>query len=133
MAAKLGKAYLLKVDIAATFTVIAGMKSVRITQGRQTIDITNADSAGQARELMTTGGVKNCSISFSGIFTDAASDAALQTDYEAGTLRDFQIVLSDYGTYEGGFIITQLDHSANFDGGGEFSITLESGDNWTFT
>jgi len=133
MTVKKGSAYLLKIDISSTFTTIGGMKSVSIRQGRNTVDVTNADSSELARELLSTAGSKNCSISFSGVFTDAAADAALQTDFMAGTLRDFQVVLSDYGTFEGGFVITQLDHSGNFDQGGEFSITLESGDLWTFT
>jgi TP901-1 family phage major tail protein len=133
MAAQKGSAYLLKIDISSTFTTIAGMKSVRIRQGRNVVDVTNADSSNLARELLTTAGTRDCSISFTGVFTDAATDSSLQTDYIAGTLRDFQVVIPGFGTYEGGFIITSLEHNANFDAGGEFSIELMSGDSWAFT
>jgi len=133
MAAQKGLAYLLKIDISATFTTIAGMRSLEMRMNRTPVDVTNADSSGFARELLSTAGKKTLDVSFSGIFTDAAADAALQTDFEAGTLRDFQIVIPDFGTYEGGFIITELAHNGAFEGGGEFSISLQSGDAWAFT
>jgi TP901-1 family phage major tail protein len=133
MAAQKGLAYLLKVDISTVFTTIAGMRSLDMRLNRAPVDVTSADSSGFARELLSTAGKKTLDVSFSGVFTDAASDAALQTDFEAGTLRDFQIVIPDFGTYEGGFIITELSHKGSFDSGGEFSISLQSGDAWTFT
>jgi TP901-1 family phage major tail protein len=136
MAAQKGSAYLLKIGDGGgpeTFTTIAGARNVRFRQGRRTIDVTDADSANLARELLDTGGVKEASVSFSGIFTDAATDSTLQTDFAAGTLRNFQIVVPDFGTYEGGFIISSLEHSGTYDAGGEFSIELESGGDWTFT
>lgn len=133
MTAQKGVEFLLKVDIASTFTTVAGCRTLSFSRSRNPVDVTNADSSGLARELLSTAGTKQASISFSGVFTDAASDAALETDFEAGTLRDFQIVVPDYGTYEGGFVITQLDFSGSYDAHQEFSMTLESGDAWTFT
>lgn len=136
MAAQKGLAYLLKIgDGGGTeaFTTIAGMRSVDMRQGRTPIDVTNADSSGLARELLSTAGKKMMDVSFSGVFTDAATDSTLQTDFAAGTLRNFQILVPDFGTFEGGFIITELNHAGQFEGEGTFSISLQSGDAWTFS
>ena len=136
MAAQPGKSYLLKVgDGGGTeaFTAIAGMRSVRFSRGRRAIDVTNADSANEARELITAAGVKEATASFTGVFLDGATDATLETDFEAGTLRNFEIVIPDYGTYLIPAIITKYDHEAAYDGEGKFSIELTSGGDWTFT
>jgi len=136
MAAQLGKAYLLKIgDGGGTeaFTAIAGMRTIRVSRNRRPIDITNADSSGNARELLTAGGVKEATVSFTGVFTDGATDSTLETDFEAGTLRNFEIVIPDFGTYTGAFVITRLDHEAGYEAEGTFSIELTSGDAWSFS
>jgi len=136
MAAQKGVSFLLKIGDGGgseAFTTVAGCRTLSFSRSRNPVDVTNADSSGLARELLSTAGTKQASISFSGVFTDAATDATIETDFEAGTLRNFQIVVPDLGTYEGGFVITQYDFSGSYDAHQEFSMTLESGDAWTFT
>lgn len=136
MAAQKGSAYLLKIGDGSgpeSFTTIAGMRSIDMRRNRQPVDVSSADDSGEARALLTAAGRKDMEVSFEGVFTDAAPDSTLETDFEAGTLRNFQIVVPDFGTYEGGFIITALNQSGRFEGEVTFSMTLMSGDAWSFT
>jgi len=135
MAAQKGSAYLLKIGDGGgpeAFTTIAGARTVNFTRTRTPVDTTNAGSSELARELLTGAGMKQGSISFDGVFTDNATDSTLETDFDAGTLRNFEIVVPDFGTYTGAFVITSLVHNGSYQEGGSFSIALESGDLWAF-
>ena len=74
MVAQKGKDLLLKIDSdgLGNFVTVAGLRSKRIAFNSQTVDITDADSAGRWRELLAGSGVQRAAISGSGIFKDAA-------------------------------------------------------------
>lgn len=136
MTAQKGVDLVLKIDISSTFTVIGGARANAITVNRQPVDVTTADSAGLARELLTASGVNSVSISASGLSDDDAAIGQLRTVALAGTLTDFQIIIpgsTSNGTYEGGFVVTSFSERANYDGAVEFDVTLESGDQTAFT
>jgi TP901-1 family phage major tail protein len=79
MVAQKGKDLLLKIDEGGgTFVTVAGLRSKRIAFNSETVDITDADSAGRWRELLAGSGVQRASLSGSGIFKDAQSDAAIR-------------------------------------------------------
>jgi TP901-1 family phage major tail protein len=128
MAAQKGKDLLLKIDSdgLGTFVTVAGMRSKRIAFNSETIDITNADSAGRWRELLAGSGVQRAAISGAGIFKDAASDASIRTRFFDGAIVDWQFAVPDFGTLEGPFQITALEYSGNHDGEVAFEIALES-------
>src|SRR5688572_21708943 len=73
MVAQKGKDLLLKIDNAGSFVTVAGLRSKRIAFNSETVDITDADSAGRWRELLAGAGVQRAAVSGSGIFKDAAS------------------------------------------------------------
>ena len=79
MTAQKGKDLLLKIDSdgEGTFTTVAGLRSRRIAFNAETVDVTDADSAGRWRELLEGAGVKRASIAGSGIFRDAGTDATV--------------------------------------------------------
>lgn len=79
MVAQKGKDLLLKIFSGGGFVTVAGLRTKRIAFNSQTVDITDADSSGRWRELLAGSGVQRAAISGSGIFKDAASDAANQT------------------------------------------------------
>ena len=72
MVAQKGKDLLLKIDDGGSFVTVAGLRSKRIAFNSETVDITDADSAGRWRELLAGSGVQRAAISGSGIFKDAA-------------------------------------------------------------
>jgi TP901-1 family phage major tail protein len=128
MVAQKGKDLLLKIDSdgAGSFVTVAGLRARRIAFNSETVDITDSDSAGRWRELLAGSGVQRASVSGSGIFKDAASDASIRARFFAGEIVNWQIVVPDFGTVQGPFQITALEYSGNHDGEVTFEVALES-------
>ena len=135
MVAQKGKDLLLKVDTtgAGAFSTVAGLRSRSVSFNAQSVDITHAESAGQWRELLEGAGVKRASLSGAGIFKDAASDETVRGYFFNGTIRDWQVVIPDFGTVEGAFQITALQFSGQHDGEVSFDLALESAGSLSFT
>lgn len=135
MAAQKGKDLLLKVDSdgAGTFTTVAGLRSRAIAFNAEQVDVTHQESAGQWRELLAGAGAKSARITGAGIFKDAASDALIRTYVFNGTIRDWQVVVPDFGTVEGPFQITSFELTGRHDGEVAFEIALESAGELEFT
>ncbi|WP_306118131.1 MULTISPECIES: phage major tail protein, TP901-1 family [unclassified Roseitalea] len=134
MAAQRGKDILLKIfDTAGqVFVTVAGLRTKRIGFNAQSVDITDAESAGRWRELLSGAGIRRASLSGSGIFKDQASDALVRQAFFDGTILQWQAVIPDFGTLEGAFAITALDYAGNHDGEVTFEIALESASQLTF-
>ena len=136
MAAQKGSAMLLKVDISGTATTVAGLRSTSISMNDEAVDVTTKDSAG-LRQLLAGGGVQSFSASGSGVFTDAASEAAVRTAFDAqrtaGTFVDFDVVIPDFGTFAGPMMIATLEYAGEYNGEITYSITLESAGTFAFT
>lgn len=135
MTAQKGKDLLLKIDTsgAGAFATVAGLRTRRIAFNAETVDITDTDSAGRWRELLAGAGVRRASISGAGIFRDQASDAAMRTVFFDGTIRDYQLIVPDFGTLAGPFQITALDYAGEHDGAITYEIALESAGPVSFT
>jgi TP901-1 family phage major tail protein len=136
MSAQKGKDLLIKIGDGASpevFTTVAGLRAAALAFNAQSVDVTDADSAGQWRELLDGGGVASAQISGSGVFKDAASDAALRAAFFAQALKDFQIVIPSFGTVSGPFKLTALQYDGPFDGELKLSLTLASAGALTFT
>jgi TP901-1 family phage major tail protein len=134
MPAQKGKDLLLKVDSLgnATFVTIAGLRTKKLSFNAETVDITDAESAGRWRELLAGAGVQRASLTGSGIFKDAASDAAMRTLFFDGTIRNWQVLMPDFGTVTGPFQITALEYSGAHDGELTFEVAMESAGQLTF-
>ena len=136
MAAQKGSAMLLKVDISGTATTVAGLRSTSISMNDEAVDVTTKDSAG-LRQLLACGGVQSFSVSGSGVFTDAASEAAVRTAFDAqrtaGTFVDFDVIIPDFGTFAGPMMIATLEYAGEYNGEITYSLTLESAGTFAFT
>jgi TP901-1 family phage major tail protein len=134
MAAQKGKDLLLKVDSdgSGTFVTVAGLRSRSIAFNAETVDITHQESAGQWRELLAGAGVRNARVTGSGIFKDAASDELVRSYVFGGTIRDWQVIVPDFGTVEGPFQITSFELTGRHDGEVAFELTLDSAGELTF-
>lgn len=127
MAAQRGKDILLKIQRDDDgFETCAGLRTKRIAFNAETVDVTDADSAGRWRQLLAGSGVQRVSISGSGIFKDAASDALARQLFFDGEIREWQLVLPDFGTLSGPFQIVALEYGGNHNGEMTFEIALES-------
>ncbi|OYR19549.1 phage major tail protein, TP901-1 family [Brucella thiophenivorans] len=127
MAAQRGKDILLKISRGSEqFETCAGLRTKRIAFNAETVDVTDADAAGRWRQLLAGSGVQRASVSGSGIFKDAASDALIRSIFFNGEIRDWQIVLPDFGTVTGMFQVVALEYGGNHDAEVTFEIALES-------
>ncbi|MGQ2903232.1 MAG: phage major tail protein, TP901-1 family [Neoaquamicrobium sediminum] len=133
MTAQKGKDLLLKVDNGGAFTTVAGLRTKRLAFNSETVDITDADSNGRWRELLTGSGVQRASLSGAGIFKDAQSDNLIRTAFFGGSGASWQFVIPDFGTVQGPFQVTSLEYTGNHDGEVTFEIALESAGAIAFT
>ena len=126
---------LLKLDQtgSGSFLTVAGLRTRALAFNAATVDTTDQESAGRWRELLAGGGVKRASVSGSGVFKDAASDAQLRALFFAGTIRNWQLTIPDFGLVEGPFQIVALEFSADHAGEVTFELALESAGEVGFT
>lgn len=133
MGAQKGKDLLIKVNSGSGFETVAGVRASRISLNAASVDVTTADSAGRWRELLAGAGVRTASVSGSGIFKDAASDALIRNAFFAGELLTAQMLVPDFGEIEGVFQIASLEYGGDHDGEATFEISLSSAGEITFT
>lgn len=134
MAAQSGKDLLLKLDDGhGQFITLAGLRSRRLSFDAQGVDITHAESAGRWRELLDGGGIRRASLSGQGLFRDAASDARARQLFFEGLIRDWQVVIPDFGIVAGPFQIRSLEYRGDHAGEVQFEIQLDSAGALTFT
>ena len=127
MTAQRGRDLLLKIDDGTgTFVTVAGLRSRQIALNAETVDITDSESAGRWRELLSGAGLRRASINGSGIFKDAASDTLVRETFFSGSTPDWQIVVPDFGTLVGAFQVTALEYGGQHNGEVTFEIVLES-------
>lgn len=134
MAAQKGKDLLLKVDTtgAGLYTTVAGLRTRSFALSAETVEITHAESVGQWRELLAGAGVKAARLAGAGIFKDGASDATIRDYAFNGTIRNWQVIVPDFGTIQGAFQITALEFGGRHDGEVTFEISLESAGELTY-
>lgn len=134
MAAQSGKDLLIKLDLngSGNFQTIAGLRASRLAFNAQSVDVTSLESAGW-RELLAGAGVKSATVTGSGIFKDATTDARARELFFASEMPAFQILVPDFGTIEGPFQITSLEYAGTVDGEATFEMSLASGGALSFT
>lgn len=138
MAAQKGRELLIKAGDGASptesFTTVVGARSGRLSFDGGSVDITTIGSTGRWRELLPGAGVKTLSVTFDGIFDDAAAGGpVLEAAARADTFTNFQVVVPGYGTYEGAFQVTGFEIGGEYNGEVTMSATLESSGEITFT
>jgi TP901-1 family phage major tail protein len=127
MAAQRGKDILLKIESApGAFTTVAGLRARTLSLNARTVDATDADSAGRWRELLGGAGVKSAAVSGQGIFRDAASDALIREAFFDQSLKTWRLIIPDFGTLEGPFVIAALEYAGDHEGEANFAISLAS-------
>jgi TP901-1 family phage major tail protein len=134
MAAQKGKDLLVKIDDGTgTFVTVAGLRTRRLSFNAETVDITHAESAGRWRELLEGAGVKRASVSGRGLFKDASTDALMRQTFFDGSVKNYQIVIPDFGTVAGAYQITGLEFAGEHNGEVTYDLSMESAGEQTFT
>ena len=134
MAAQKGKDLLLKAaDGEGAFVTVAGLRARQIAFNAEIVDVTHSESVGRWRELLQGAGMRRAAISGSGIFKDGASDALVRQTFFDGAIRDWQVVVPDFGTIEGPFQLTSLEYRGDHAAEVTFDLSLESAGALAFT
>ena len=129
MAAQKGKDILLKIGDASTppvFATVAGVRARTLSLNAKSVDVTDSDSAGRWRELLEGAGVRQCSVSGSGVFKDAAADAQIRQSFFDQTAAPWQLTIPGFGVISGPFLVAALEYAGQFDGEATFALTLAS-------
>jgi TP901-1 family phage major tail protein len=129
MAGQKGRDVLIKIGDGGApeaFVTIAGIRAKTISLNARSVDATSGESPQAWRELIAGAGVKSASVSGAGVFKDAASDAYIQQAFFAQAVRNFQLIIPDFGALSGPFLVEALDYSGDHDGEASFAITLAS-------
>ena len=99
MVAQKGKDLLLKLDDGSgSFVTVAGLRSRQISLNAETVDVTDSESAGRWRELLSGAGLRRAGLTGSGIFKDAATDELVRASFFGGSILNWEIVVPDFGT-----------------------------------
>lgn len=134
MSAQKGKDLLLKAaDGQGAFVTVAGLRARQIAFNAETVDVTHSESAGRWRELLQGAGMRRAAISGSGIFKDADSDALVRQTFFDGAIRDWQVVVPDFGLIQGPFQLTSLEYRGDHAAEVTFDLSLESAGALAFT
>ena len=127
MSAQRGKDILLKIEGApGVFTTVAGLRARTISLNARSVDATDGDSTGRWRELLGGAGVKSAAVAGQGIFRDAASDALIREAFFDQAARVWRLIVPDFGTLEGPFLVAALEYAGEHEGEATFAISLAS-------
>ncbi|MEI9803792.1 MAG: phage major tail protein, TP901-1 family [Pseudolabrys sp.] len=133
MSAQKGKDLLVKIYDGSGYTTVAGLRTRRLAFNAETVDITHAESANRWRELLDGAGVKRASVTGRGLFKDGSSDALMRQTFFDGAVKNYQIVIPDFGTVQGAYQITSLEFAGEHNGEVTYDMALESAGELTFT
>lgn len=135
MTAQNGKDLLIKIDMTGggQFETAAGLRATRISFNAETVDVTSLESTGGWREVLGGAGVKTASISGSGVFKDAATDERVREMFFEGDTPDFQVIIPDFGTIEGAFMVSSIEYAGSHNGEATYEMSLTSAGQITFT
>ncbi len=127
MSAQKGKDLLLKAaDAGGVFVTVAGLRARQIAFNAEAVDVTHSESAGRWRELLAGAGMRRAAISGAGVFKDDASDALVRQIFFDGAIRNWQVVVPDFGTVTGPFQLSSLEYRGDHAGEVTFDLSLES-------
>ena len=131
MAVQKGALLLLKIDISGTYTTIGGLRSTSISMNDESVDVTNKDDGGD-RVLLAQAGIRSFSVSGSGVFIDSTAETNLKSAFGAASFTNFQIIVPDFGTFTGPFMVASLEYAGEYNGEVTYTTSLESAGSITF-
>jgi TP901-1 family phage major tail protein len=136
MAKSAGRLCDVSYNSASTTYLVLGQKRIaEINLDGTPIDVSSTDSNNWV-ELFDGEGVKSATITFTGLVDSDTGDAlesSLITLKLAHTIKTWKFLVSLIGTFEGSFMISNMNFSASYDGAVEYSVTCVSSGAVTFT
>lgn len=118
-----------------TFSNLCGLQTKTLTLNNGEIDVTTADCLSPEGPLWTEvlDGARRFSVSGNGYFEDSAAEERLRSVAMANTpIANFKIIVPDFGTFSGAFLVSSLDYGGEQEGGVTYSLSLASSGEVTF-
>lgn len=118
------------------FAVLCGLTAKTLSINNSEIDVTTADCIDPGGPLWTEvlAGAKRVNVSGNGYFKDEATEARANTvALSADAKANFQIIVPDFGTFAGRFMIGTMDWGGEQENGQTYSLSLASDGVVTFT
>ena len=125
MSAQRGRDMLVKIEENGSFVTVAGLRTKSIRLNSRTVDVTDQSSNGWT-ELLPEAGIRSVSVTGSGVFRDAASDAVIRSAFCAQETLNAHLILPDFGTITSPVLVTGLTYGGTFQGEATFEVTLAS-------
>ena len=134
-----GKGNLMKLKIgdgasSESFSTIAGIRGKTLNGEHSPIDVTTDDDVSSGvtfRQYIT--GVGEMGIEADGVLTQQAGFAQLMNLLRAGTSRNFQVLITGYGTVSGAYRVAAVSPGATYDDTMTFSLRLVNAGPWSFS
>ena len=137
MAAQKGNTLIVLKGNAASpevFTAIAGMRSKTVRVGGEPIDVTTDDDVSSGVSWRTfISGIVDFEISASGVAKTVATLQSIISDSLAGTVANYQVTLTNFGTFEGPMILTSTELTGEYTDAVQFSTTIKANAAITWT
>ncbi|MGB3455817.1 MAG: phage major tail protein, TP901-1 family [Litorimonas sp.] len=131
-APKRGRDMLLKIHDGTGYVTVAGLRTKSVRLNSRTVDVTD-DASGGWTELLPEAGIRSVSVTGSGVFRDAASDARIRAAFFAQSVLDARLILPGFGTIDAPVLVTGLTYGGTFQGEATFELTLASAGEPGFT
>ena len=134
MTAEKGRAFVLKVGdggVPETFTTVAGLKTTQLSINNEVVDATSKESGGW-RELLAGAGVRNVSVSGTGIFTGSAAEAQMRDKALTASIDNYEIAFESGDKFTGAFQVTALDFAGAYNAARTYTLSLDSSGPVTF-
>lgn len=145
MAKQKGRQLLVKIGDGAdpeVFATLCGLTTKTMTVNNNAYDVTTADCTtpgGQLwREVQT--GMRSVNVSGNGYFEDSATEELLRASAvgtgesdTADAVASFQVIVPDFGTFEGAFHVDSLEFGGEQENGVTYSLSLSSSGPVSFT
>ena len=126
-----GDKFLLRTDINSSPADVAGLVSTSFSLSSEMVDVTTKESNGFTEKIS---GLMSASVSGNGIFTSVPSQQEIKTRALAGTTAPYTLINMESGeSWTGDFLISSFEVTGDTSGAMQFSISLESTGQITFT
>lgn len=132
MAASKGLSIVIQMHDGTALRTVGGGRTSRFAMQAEMVDVTNASSTGQSREILDGAGVKSATISVDGVFIDDQAANGIEASFRNQTIRSGTFLVPGLGTYTSTWKCTALEWAGDFNKEVTFSATFESASDITF-
>jgi TP901-1 family phage major tail protein len=126
--AKAGRLFIIKIGDGGgpeVFTAIGGLKASSIKLGAEQIDVTDQASV-DWRQLLSGYGIKQVTISGTGIYRNDTYEQLLRTKFLANLTWNYQLIDQDGHIWSGSFMIKDLEYKGDDKSPETYQFSLSS-------